>query len=503
MDILNFFVNDSKAFLPEIFLFSSAMFILVVGVIYSMDKAYGYAILTRPVLWIVLQIIFFTLLLVINSPFSFAFCYNNFLIIDYLTNFTKLVVLFSSGLVLLISLDYIRYERISSFEFPILALLACGGLLLVVSSYDLLAIYLAIELQSLVFYVMATIRRNSEYSTEAGLKYFILGAFSSGLLLLGCSLIYGFTGTTNLEELFRLFSFMDSNSLIFSNTDNLGVILGVVFLVMSLLFKLSVAPFHMWTPDVYEGSSTPVTAFFAVVPKLAILSLFIRIFMHTFNSFFFDYWQFLLGVSAFLSIFIGTFAALYQKKLKRLFAFSAIGHLGYMMIGFASGTLQGLQSVFLYFIIYIFMNLGIFSIILSLRNTKPFSQVRYISDLSLLARSNPILAFSFILFLFSIAGIPPLAGFFSKFYIFLSALSSSLYILAILSILLSVISCFYYIRLIKLMYFEKITEWPLYLTVSRENSLVLSISLFFIVFFIVYPSPILTLTSKVALNFYL
>lgn len=353
------------------------------------------------------------------------------------------------------------------------------SMLFLISSYDLIAMYLAIELQGLSFYILASSKRNSEFSTEAGLKYFILGAFSSGILLFGCSLIYGFTGLTSFSGLAKFFvglSLANSNEFL----------LGILFLATGFLFKLTAVPFHMWVPDVYEGSPTAVTSYFAIVPKIAVLGIFLKLFLFVFFELFFS-WQQILIFCSMASMIVGSIAAVYQKKIKRLLAFSSIGHMGYILIGICCGTLEGIASTLLYTIIYVIMTINIFAVILTLKSNN--FRIKYIEDFAILSKSNPLLALSVALVLFSMAGIPPLAGFCSKFLVFFVALESSLYSLAFVGILTSVISCFYYIRLIKILYFDKPLKWVVYQPMDREKSILLAISLFFIVYFFCYPSP--------------
>lgn len=426
-------------------------------------------------------------------------------------------------------------EKVYAYEMVILILLAVTGLLLLVSAYDLLALYLAIELQSLSLYVLASLKRTSEYSTEAGLKYFILGAISSGLLLFGSSLIYGLTGSINFAD---IASGIAASSYEGSESTSMLAI-GVVFILSGLLFKLSLAPFHQWTPDVYEGSPTNVTAFFAIVPKIAVLGVSLRLVLTvlaspTNNAVLesaavvntLGVQPLLIGCSV-LSMLVGAFGGLYQKKIKRLLAYSAIGHMGYLTIGFITGSVEGVTAVFIYLFIYMITSIGFFTILLAVESALPqsFSRDRrirltYITDLALLSKAHPLLAFSAAIILFSMAGIPPLAGFFSKLYLFIAAISSSLYVLATIAVLTSVVGCFYYIRLIKYLYFAASASQPLavssgdsygyvassvhdrphQVSLSLTHSIIIAASVFFLVLFIVYPGPLLSLALSLALN---
>ncbi|CAM6002309.1 unnamed protein product [Sphagnum balticum] len=378
-------------------------------------------------------------------------------------------------------LESMHTSAMTAFESIILILMSTCSMLFMISAFDLITMYLAIELQSLCFYVLAASKRNSEFSTEAGLKYFILGAFSSGILLFGCSLIYGFTGVTNLEELAKIFT---------TPSSNLG---SKVPLAVGFLFKITAVPFHMWAPDVYEGSPTNITAFFSVAPKIAILANMLRVFMYSFYD---PMWQQLFVFCSVASMILGAFAALSQNKIKRLLAFSSIGHIGYLLIGFSCGTIEGIQSLLIGLFIYVFMTMNIFTVILALRQNR----FKYISDLGALAKTNPILAITISITMFSFAGIPPLAGFCSKFYLFFAALGCGAYLLALIGIITSVISCFYYIRLVKIMYFDTPMQTYLWVPMDREKSIILGITIFFITFFFLYPSPLFLVTHKMALS---
>jgi proton-translocating NADH-quinone oxidoreductase chain N len=360
--------------------------------------------------------------------------------------------------------------------------------------------YLAVELQSLCFYVLAASKRNSEFSTEAGLKYFLLGAFSSGLLLFGCSLIYGFTGVTNFSELAKIFT-GGTGEILYTTSSLPACELGMVFLLVGFLFKITAVPFHMWSPDVYEGAPTWITAFFMITPKAALFAVFVRIFFESFYDFL-SPWQKLIMISSLGSMILGTLAALSQTRIKRLLAFSSIGHVGYLLAGFACGTVEGIQALLIYLVVYIFMNVNLFAFLLCgirREHTQQLARAKYITDFTFLAKSNPFLALTFTVTMFSMAGIPPLAGFYSKAFLFFAALSSNLYILAVVGVLCSVLSCFYYIRLIKIMYFEGPKNWCSYFRIPKQNALVLAISMFFILFLMLYPSPLHIVTHKITL----
>lgn len=427
----------------------------------------------------------FVLLLALNNTFIYI---GDILFIDSFSIYIKFIVLFSTLLIFLISINLYPQYKISDYEFSLLLLLSLLGIFLIISARDLIIMYLAIETLSLSLYVLAAVIRSSTYSTEAGLKYFVLGALGSGLLLFGCALIYFSTGLTNFDAL--------ANLIFLGHFDN-ALLIGSVFLIIALLFKLAAAPFHMWAPDVYEGSPTVVTIFFAVVPKIAILYLLYKLLYGPFISLFFPYLQLLLIFSGFLSIFIGTFAAIFQNRIIRLMAFSAIAHIGFILLGFSSGSFTSFYSSFIYIIIYIFMTINSFTFILSVY---PAHQHKYFADLLAFAKYQPVLAISFAFTLLSIAGIPPLAGFFSKFYILLSLIDHHFFILAFLVVLLSVISAYYYIRIIQWMFFKQSSPFHLLntitssSTISLSQALVLGSSLYFILTFLIYPKPILLLT---------
>jgi proton-translocating NADH-quinone oxidoreductase chain N len=386
-------------------------------------------------------------------------------------------------------LDYSKQESSNAFESIVLILFSTCSMLFMISAYDLIAMYLAIELQSLCFYVIAASKRDSEFSAEAGLKYFILGAFSSGILLFGCSMIYGFTGVTNFEELAKIFT---GYEITLFGAQSSGIFMGILFIAVGFLFKITAVPFHMWAPDVYEGSPTIVTAFFSIAPKISILANMLRVFIYSFYD---PTWQQLFFFCSIASMILGALAAMAQNKVKRLLAYSSIGHVGYLLIGFSCGTIEGIQSLLIGTFIYVLMTVNAFAMVLALRQNR----FKYIADLGALAKTNPILAITLSITMFSYAGIPPLAGFCSKFYLFFAALGCGAYLLALIGVVTSVISCFYYIRFVKIMYFDTPETWILYKPMDREKSLLLAITVFFITFFFLYPSPLFLVTHQMAL----
>ena len=455
---------------PEIFLLLVIHLFILYGVICATSAHLNYPILLNNITWLSIQSLLFAYTLLIYNPVSYGLCFDTLLIYDNFSVFIKSIILLTTILTILISIKYNQFENINAYESIILILLAVVGILLLISSLNLISIYLAIELQSFCLYILAALNRTSEFSTEAGLKYFVLGAFSSGLLLFGFSLIYAFTGTSNLVNLFQFLAVTSSNTIIIN-----GISIASIFVLAALLFKLSAAPFHLWAPDIFEGAPTAITAFFAIVPKIGILVLLTRFSYFSFYDIFFS-WQKLLIFASLFSIIIGTFGALVQSKLKRLLAYSAISHMGYILIGFCSGCFEGLEASYMYVLIYIVMTLIGFIIILGIYEKKTLKRLNYIKDLMILTKSNPILAISLLVAFFSMAGIPPLAGFFSKMFLFIVAIQVSMYLLAFIGVLMSVVSCFYYIRIIKLAYFDSSYDWITLSRFDREKSIILGIA---------------------------
>ena len=463
---------------PEIFLSLSIMFLLIFGV-FKKDSS----ILVHNISLFILLI---TAVITFNETLGInkATLFNDSVIIDYLSSFMKIITLLAAFLVLTISSNYLKVLKISKIEYPILILSAVLGMMVMIDANDLIVFYMGLELQSLALYVLATFNRDNIKSSEAGLKYFVLSALSSGLLLYGCSLIYGFTGSTNFDLI--------ANQL---NSNEYVLTFGIVFILVGLAFKISAVPFHMWAPDVYEGSPTSVTLFFTMVPKIAALTVFIRfLYVPFFNLI--DQWQMILIFLSIASMVFGAVAAIGQKNLKRLVAYSSIGHIGYVLAGLATGSNEGIQNSVIYITIYVIMNLGLFSCILMIkRNNEYYEQI---DDLSGLSKNHPLLSLSLLIILFSLAGIPPLAGFFAKFYIFKSVLEQSMYFLAIVGLLSTVIAAFYYLRIIKIIYFDKEKE-----KYDTDHSLWLKFSLSFstilILLYFIFPSQLIEVVSRINL----
>lgn len=489
-----FFNNDWLAILPELFLIVSINLILLYAVIYSTSPFFDFPLLINNVSWLSVLLLIIVLYLIINNSFLNITIFNNLLVIDLFGNFIKSFVLISTICILMMSLAYNKFEKVNSFEFPLLIMLTILGTLLLISSYDLISMYLAIELQSFCSYILSTFKRNSEFSAESGLKYFILGAFSSGLLLFGCSLIYGFTGTTNYELISLLLINDDYNSF-----HNKGIFMGIVFILVSFLFKLSAAPFHLWSPDVYEGSPTSVTSFFAIVPKLGLLVFFLRLFFDSFYVFL-PSLQFLLIVSSITSMLIGSFGAIWQIKIKRLLAFSAIGHVGYMLIGLCCCSIESIYAVIFYSIVYVLMSISSFSLLLAIRKNSDFKKIKYIEDLTTISKVNPFIGVCFAITFFSIAGVPPFAGFFSKMFLFFTAITQSLYLLIFIGVLTSVVSCFYYLRIVQITYFEQTDVWISLKTFNKEISLLISSVLLLLTLFCIHPTLLIVLIHNSILS---
>lgn len=494
MNVTTFFENNLKVILPELFILLSVSTLLLVGVQYSTSEKHGYPVVVKPVAWMAAFTSFLGVLLVINNPFESQLLFNNLLVHDPFTNLVKAILLMTTASCLLVSFEYIKIKKVHAFEFSLLMLFSIVGSMIVVSSYDLLTLYLGIEMSSLCLYALAAFTRRSAFSTEAGLKYFILGAFASGILLFGMSLIYGLTGTTNFEDLAKILVGAYESNLIIPN----GLIVGVTFVAAALLFKSTAAPFHMWAPDVYEGAPTIVSTFFAVVPKIAILGLFVRLFMYSFHDLI-HAWQQIILISAVLSMVVAAFTALTQRKIKRFLAYSSIGHVGYLLIGLGTGTIEGVQGLLLYTLIYVVMTLNAWTFVLSAEFGSKEGRAVYFTDLLGLGKINPLLAITFTCTLLSMAGVPPLAGFLSKMYVFFSAMEGGMYLVAFIGVLCSVVGAFYYLRFIKIMYFEKAGTLTSFKAMTREQSIILGMSFLFIVFLFLNPTPLLVMTHKMAL----
>jgi len=473
---MNFHVADYSLLpvLPEIVLALGAMALLMLG-------AYRGERTVRIVTVLAVVLLAVTLVLELCLPAGRLTTFGGSFVVDDYARFLKTVMLVASAATLVISRGYLTNEA-KIFEYSILVLLSSVGMMVLISATDLITLYLGYELMSLALYVVAASHRDNLRSTEAGLKYFVLGALSSGMMLYGASLIYGFTGTVEFAGIAAA-----------AKVGSIGVIFGIVFLLVGLCFKISIVPFHMWTPDVYEGAPTPVTAFFASAPKVAALAVLVRVLLTAFPNVTHD-WQQIVTFVSIASMALGSFAAIGQKNIKRLMAYSSIGHMGFALVGLAAGTAQGAQGVLIYAAIYVVMTFGSFSFILSLkRNGQQFEQI---SDFAGLSRTNPYLAFMFAMLLFSLAGIPPLAGFFAKFYVFLAAIQAGLYPLAVIGVLTSVVGAFYYLAIIKTMYFDdsRGAVDPM----AGELRTVLTIAGVFNLLYFAYPGPLVSAATAAA-----
>ena len=465
-----------KYLIPEVFLSLSIFSLLMIGVFVknSFNLIYKLSIF----------LIFLLILIVLNTDGETIKIFKESFVSDNFSLFAKLLILISSFFILIISKKYIVDTKNNKFEYPIIVLLSILGMFFMVSSNDLILFYLGLELQSLSLYILASIDRDNLKSSEAGIKFFVLSALSSGLLLYGCSLLYGFTGSTNFE-------------VIASNTadSTIGIIFAMVFILVGLAFKVSAVPFHMWTPDVYEGSPTSVTSFFSVVPKVAGIVIFIRFMYLPFQEIL-DQWKYILVFISIASMILGAVAAIGQNNIKRLIAYSSIGHIGYAIAGMTPGTENGFKSTLIYISIYAVMNIGVFAcIFLMKRNGKYIEDIQELSGAS---KNHPLMSLSLLIILSSLAGIPPMAGFFAKFYVFMAVIESGMFTLAVIGLVTTVVSAFYYIRIIKIMYFddpkkpfEELKDFGIY------GSLI--VSCIFLVSFFLYPSILNEIISNISI----
>jgi NADH-quinone oxidoreductase subunit N len=461
--------------LPELVLAVGAMALLMVGA-YRDVRTTGLITVLALILFVIVGALELTL------PSGKLTTFNGSFIVDDFARFLKILALIGSGATLILSTEYLAESSRRIFEYSILVLLSTLGMMILISAGDLIMLYLGLELMSLALYVVAASNRDDAKSTEAGLKYFVLGALSSGMLLYGASLIYGFTGTVSFAGIAAA-----------AKTGSIGIVFGIVFLLAGLCFKVSAVPFHMWTPDVYEGAPTPVTAFFASAPKVAAMAVFTRVALTAFPGITLQWQQIVVFVSI-ASMALGSFAAIGQTNIKRLMAYSSIGHMGFALVGLAAGTAEGAQGVLVYVAIYVAMTLGSFSVILAMKRNG--QHVENISDFAGLSRTNPLLAFFFAMLLFSLAGVPPLAGFFGKFYVFVAAIKAGLFTLSVIGVLTSVIGAYYYLTIVKVMYFnEPLAELD---PVRVELRAVLAVAGLFNIFFFVYPGPLVSMASAAA-----
>ncbi len=470
-------INNINIMLPEIFLSLSIFSILMIGVFIKNSFNIIFNLTSL--------IIAVTVAIIITSPNNVEKIFLNSFVRDAFSNYFKILILLSSLVVLNSSKNFIIENKLDKFEYPIIILLSILGMFFMVSANDLILFYLGLELQSLSLYILATIDRDNLRSTESGIKYFVLSALSSGLLLYGCSLLYGFTGSTNFE-------FIASQL----NKENTGAVFAMVFILVGLAFKVSAVPFHMWTPDVYEGAPTSVTSYFAVVPKVAGLALLIKFMFIPFSNILLE-WQTIIIFISIASMILGAVAAMVQKNFKRLLAYSSIGHIGYALAGVATGAISGYESAIVYISIYVIMNIGAFSCLYLLKKDGQYKE--NISDLSGISKKHPLLAISLLIILFSLAGVPPLGGFFAKFYVFVSVLEKEMYALAIIGLLTTVMSAFYYLKIIKTIYFDD-SIITFEATKNRTAQISIFASCIILVTFFLYPSMLNNLVNTLFVN---
>ena len=470
-------INNLNILLPEIFLSLSIFSILMLGVF--IKKSFNI------VFNLTSLILILTIAIILNNPNNEVKIFLDSFIRDSFSNYFKILILISSLFVLNSSKNFITENNLDKFEYPIIILLSILGMFFMVSSNDLILFYLGLELQSLSLYILAAIDRDNLRSSESGIKYFVLSALSSGLLLYGCSLLYGFTGSTNFDLI--------ANQL---TKENVGAVFAMVFILVGLAFKVSAVPFHMWTPDVYEGAPTSITNYFAVVPKVAGLALLIKFMLIPFSNILLE-WQTILIFISIASMILGAVAAIVQKNIKRLLAYSSIGHIGYALAGVATGEISGYESSIIYISIYVIMNIGAFSCLYLLKKDGQYKE--NISDLSGISKKHPLLAISLLIILFSMAGVPPLGGFFAKFYIFTAVLEKEMYALAIIGLLTTVISAFYYLKIIKTIYFD-----DSFITLEKVKNKTAQVSIFLscsiLLTFFLYPAILSNIVSSLFAN---
>src|SRR5246127_4240216 len=461
--------------MPELVLAAGAMVLLMIG-------AYRGQGTTALVTTLAIVLLILTGALEWMLPAGKLITFGGSFIVDDFARFLKILALIGSVATLVLSAEYLADASRRIFEYAILVLLSTVGMMVLISAGDLIMLYLGLELMSLALYVVAASNRDNAKSTEAGLKYFVLAALSSGMLLYGASLIYGFTGTVAFAGIAAA-----------ARSPSIGIVFGLVFLLAGLCFKVSAVPFHMWTPDVYEGAPTPVTAFFASAPKVAAMAVFTRVTLTAFPGILTQWQQIVVFVSI-ASMALGSFAAIGQRNIKRLMAYSSIGHMGFALVGLAAGTAEGAQGVLVYLAIYVTMTLGVFAIVLTIkRNGQNFENI---SDFAGLSRTNPLLAFLFGMLLFSLAGVPPLAGFFGKWYVFVAAIKAGLFTLAVIGVVTSVVGAFYYLSIVKVMFFdEPLTKLD---PTRLEVGSVLAIAGFINLFFCFVPGPLVSVATSAA-----
>lgn len=493
MILQEIFNNNFETLIPEFFLTTILLILLLFGVFYKNNQNNNKILITKNLNTIIIYLLIILLILTFNINNISNNVMNGVLIINNFTQFIKIILISCTIICFLIQKEYIIQQKINSYEINILMLISLLGLMLLISANHFITLYLAIELQSLSFYILTASQKKSILSIESALKYFILGSIASGFILFGSSILYVITGSLNFNNIFLLLSninYIENTNLL------LGILYGLIFIIIGILFKIGASPFHFWLPDVYEGAPNNITSFFAIVPKIAFIGILIRFFFDIFYniSFFFEFFFFIISI---LSMLIGSLAALQQKKIKRLLAYSSISHVGFIFIGFTSNILNNIPFILLYIIIYIIMNINLWTSYLSLNiNHKP---IKYLTDLANIFTINKLIAIIIILNIFSLAGIPPMAGFFSKFFIFFSAIKNNYFSIIFFAVIISIISSFYYLKIIKIIYFEKIMKKLFILKINKIQSIVLIINTQFITLLFLFPNIILVNLNKIYL----
>ena len=487
------FNNNFEIIIPEFFLTTILLILLLFGVFYKKNQNNQKILIIKTITTIIIYLLLILLILTLNITNISNNILNGVLIINNFTQFIKIILILSTIICFLIQQQYLIQQKINLYEINILILIALLGLMLLISSNHFITLYLAIELQSLSFYILTSTQRKSILSIEAGLKYFILGSIASGFILFGSSIIYAITGSLNFNNIFLILSninFLDNINILISLS------YGLIFILVGILFKIGAAPFHFWLPDVYEGAPNNISSFFAIVPKIAFIGILIRLFFDIFSniSYFFEIFFYIIS---FLSMLIGALSSLQQKKIKRLLAYSSISHIGFILIGFTSNMLNNIPFILLYIIIYIITSINLWTSYLSLNiNHKP---IKYLTDLSNIYIINKLIAIIFMVNIFSLAGIPPLAGFFSKLFIFFSAVKNNYFSLVFFGIFISILSSFYYLKIIKIIYFEKLLRKIYISQINKIQSIILLINTQFILFLFISPNIILVNLNKIYL----
>nr|YP_010394040.1 NADH dehydrogenase subunit 2 [Peronospora belbahrii]DAZ88048.1 TPA_asm: NADH dehydrogenase subunit 2 [Peronospora belbahrii] len=487
------FKNNFELIIPEFFLTTIFLILLLYGIFYKKNQNNEKILIFKNITTIIIYLLLILLILTLNITNISNPILNGVLIINNFTQFIKIILILSTIICFLIQQKYLIQQKINLYEVHILILISLLGLMLLISSNHFITLYLAIELQSLSFYILTSTQKKSILSIEAGLKYFILGSIASSFILFGSSIIYAITGSLNFSNIFLILS---NINFLYNINILISLSYGLIFILVGILFKIGAAPFHFWLPDVYEGAPNNISSFFAIVPKLAFIGVLIRLFFEIFvnMSYFFEIFFYIIS---FFSMLIGSLSALQQKKIKRLLAYSSISHIGFILMGFTSNLLNNIPFILLYIIIYIITSINLWTSYLSLNiNHKP---IKYLTDLSNIHSLNKLIAIILIINIFSLAGIPPLAGFFSKLFIFFSALKNNYFSLVFFGIFISIISSFYYLKIIKIIYFEKIIRKIYISQINKIQSIILLINTQFILFLFVFPNIILVNLNKIYL----